>query len=360
MPSVIDLPRAANTAPTTQPGRLVSPSRVDPSQQPFTFEQELELFGSWSSEQIWVPPKDSASQLAESMLAKFGCLASKEQCWEATIEEHQENFTQVREIDIHKASIRLPKGKLFVSVLEKERFNEIEDHVPKCVQTRLDEFLNGPGREPGVRVYYLKPLCVEVEDKLIFTERADVLAAIEKIKDEVFADYRRGYMFYRPRRAMLKMLDLSLSLPRYVLKAALERRQKAVDAYQAQLEFKRRKTALRAAKLHRRLRTDGCTFDDMLDLTNELERTDVIEQYAAEKELSNAAKKRLLKTAIGALPWFVALSITASYLASLSIPIGAPLVVCDPAFVAEMPGAPGKLLKIGHFDEVAGVTHVEI
>jgi len=37
-----------------------------------------------------------------------------------------------------------------------------------------------------------------------------------------------------------------------------------------------------------------------------------------------------------------------------------PLVMCDPAFVAEMPGEPGVLLKIGHFDEVAGVTHVEI
>ena len=37
-----------------------------------------------------------------------------------------------------------------------------------------------------------------------------------------------------------------------------------------------------------------------------------------------------------------------------------PVVVCDPAFVAEMPGARGVLLKIGHFDEVGGVTHVEI
>ena len=37
-----------------------------------------------------------------------------------------------------------------------------------------------------------------------------------------------------------------------------------------------------------------------------------------------------------------------------------PIVVCDPAFVAEMPGSRGVVLKIGHFDEVAGVTHVEI
>jgi hypothetical protein len=37
-----------------------------------------------------------------------------------------------------------------------------------------------------------------------------------------------------------------------------------------------------------------------------------------------------------------------------------PIIVCDPAFVAEMPGSGGAVLKIGHFDEVAGVTHVEI
>jgi hypothetical protein len=35
-------------------------------------------------------------------------------------------------------------------------------------------------------------------------------------------------------------------------------------------------------------------------------------------------------------------------------------MVCDPAFVAELPEKPGVLLKIGHFDEVGGVTHVEI
>jgi hypothetical protein len=35
------------------------------------------------------------------------------------------------------------------------------------------------------------------------------------------------------------------------------------------------------------------------------------------------------------------------------------VLVCDPAFVAEMPGS-RVVLKIGHFDEVAGVTHVEI
>ena len=37
-----------------------------------------------------------------------------------------------------------------------------------------------------------------------------------------------------------------------------------------------------------------------------------------------------------------------------------PLVVCDPAFVAEMPGTRGVVLKIGHFYDVGGITHVEI
>jgi hypothetical protein len=37
-----------------------------------------------------------------------------------------------------------------------------------------------------------------------------------------------------------------------------------------------------------------------------------------------------------------------------------PIVACDPAFVAELPGSNGVVLKIGHFDEVGGVNHVEI
>jgi hypothetical protein len=37
-----------------------------------------------------------------------------------------------------------------------------------------------------------------------------------------------------------------------------------------------------------------------------------------------------------------------------------PIVVRDPSFVAEMPGSRGVVVKIGHFDEVDGVTHVEI
>ena len=36
------------------------------------------------------------------------------------------------------------------------------------------------------------------------------------------------------------------------------------------------------------------------------------------------------------------------------------IVLFRAVFVAEMPGSRGVVLKIGHFDEVAGITHVEI
>ncbi len=143
-----------------------------------------------------------------------------------------------------------------------------------------------------------------------------------------------------------------------------QRKQKAVDAYQARLEFNRRKGALRACNLHRRLRTDGCTFDEMLALTNPPERDDVIEQFGIEQKLSKAQRDRLKMSAIQTIPWFVALSIgfsyATAYAASIVVTVAPPLMVCDPAFVAEMPGMPGVLLRIGHFDEVRGVTHIEI
>ena len=61
------------------------------------------------------------------------------------------------------------------------------------------------------------------------------------------------------------------------------------------------------------------------------------------------------------MPWFVALSLTVSFLSSTAAYLaGPPIIVCDPAFVAEMPGSGGTVLKIGHFDEVGGVMHVEI
>jgi hypothetical protein len=42
------------------------------------------------------------------------------------------------------------------------------------------------------------------------------------------------------------------------------------------------------------------------------------------------------------------------------VPGGPPIFVCDPAFVAEMPSTGRVIMKIGHFDEVGGITYVEI
>lgn len=49
-----------------------------------------------------------------------------------------------------------------------------------------------------------------------------------------------------------------------------------------------------------------------------------------------------------------------SWISEIAFPMLSPIFVCDPAFVAEMPGSRGVLLKIGHFDQVGGVTHVEL
>jgi hypothetical protein len=229
------------------------------------------------------------------------------------------------------------------------------------VQTRLEEFLNGPNMKRGAKVYYLKPLSIDTGDELILTTREDLTAAITKIQEEVFGEYRRRARYRRPVEAMVAAANLGLAIPRAVVNYAVGRRQKSIDAYHAQLEFKRRKLAFDAARTHRKRRTDGCTFDEMLALTSPLKRTDVIEQYCIEQELSRAKRAQLLRMAAGSVPWFVALSLTVSYISTLTMVVAVPpIVVCDPAFVAEMPGSRGVVLKIGHFDEVAGVTHVEI
>lgn len=337
----------------------VMPSKVSSSSKPFTLAQELKRFGRWTESPIWVPPKDSSSEMAESMLRLSGLRTPKQERWQAVVESHRDSFTQVREIELEKASIRLPKGKLFVSVTEQKHFDRITDAVPACVQTRLEEFLEGPGKQRGVKVSYLKPLCVEVGDQLHFTSRAGVLAAIEKIQNEVFTEYDRRYLGYQVNRVFRGLVDSSLALPRTFINFAVQRRQRAIDAYQAKLEFKRRKIALRAARTHKKCRTDGCTFDQMLALTNPLQREDVIRQYSAENELSRAKQKRLLLLAAGQLPWFAALSMGLSYISTITLAIAPPVAVCDPAFVAEFPDAPGVLMNIGHFDEIAGVRHVE-
>lgn len=345
--------------------KQVRPS-ISAESQPFNLDQELTPFGTWTSDPIWVPPKDASAELAKSMLNRFGVFASKDKCWAALAEAHRSQFTQVREIELTKASIRLPQARLFVAVTEQKQFDDIEDPIPNCVRTRLEEFLAGPGKQRGVKVYYLKPLCVEVDDDLIFTTHDELNAAIAKIQAEVFAEYRRGYLADRTKKWTAAALDASLALPRATVKYVFQRKQREIAAYHAKLEYNRRKTALRAARMHQKLRTDGCTFDDMLALTNAPQREDVIEQYVKEKELSPRQRQMLLMASAAAvtLPWFITLSVTAYYLATAaataSMVAAPPVVVCDPAFVAEMPGSNGVVLKIGHFDEVRGVTHVEI
>jgi hypothetical protein len=348
---------------TVSKATRVAPTKV-PFDSPYTLEQELEPFGTWVGESVWVPPRDASSEFAKSMLDRHGLLASKCECWSGVVEEHREAFQQIREIDLRQASIRLPKGKLFVSVTEEDRFDEIKDVIPDCVKTRLEEFMRGPGKRAGAKVYYLKPLCVEVGDELIFTTRESVQAAISLVQGEVFSAYRRMYLWHRPIRSLLRGVDTGLSLPRKIITDYHQRKQKAIDAYQARLEFSRRKLALRACNQYRRLRTSGCTFEEMLSLTNPLERDDVIEQFGIEQQLSESERRRLKMAALQTLPWFVALSLGISYAtsvaASVALTVAPPLLVCDPAFVAEMPGSGGVVLKIGHFDEIAGITHIEI
>ena len=312
-------------------------------------------------ETIWVPPKDSSETMAETMLRESRPFASKEERWASVVKKHRSDFTQVHEFDLFQASIRLPKGKFFVTVTEQKDFDKITDPIPNCVQTRLDEFLNGPGKKRGAKVYYLKPLCIDMGDELILTTREDLAAAITKIQDEVFAEYRRLALYRRPLQAMVAAANHGLAISRGVINYAMQRRQESIDAYHARLEFKRRKLALGAARTYRKSRSDRCTFDEMLELTNPLKRTDVIEQYCIEQELSRAKRAQLLRMAAGTMPWFVALSLTVSYVSTLALVVATPpIAVCDPAFVAEMPGSRGVVLKIGHFDEIAGITHVEI
>ena len=357
MPKTIERP-----ATQSRTSRRVSPSVVDPTTvKPFTLEQELKPFGAWVGDPIWVPPKDSSETMAETMLRESRPFTSKEERWASVVEKHRSDFTQVREFDLFQASIRLPKGKFFVAVTEQKDFDKITDRIPNCVQTRLDEFLNGPGKKPGAKVYYLKPLCIDMGDELMLTTRDDLAAAITRIQEEVFAEYRRLALYRRPLHAMVAAANAGLAILQRAVNHATQRKLESIDAYHARLEFKRRKLALGAARTYRKSRTEGCTFDEMLELTNPLKRTDVIEQYCIEQELSRAKRAQLLRIAAGTLPWFVALSITVSCVSTLALVLATPpVVVCDPVFVAEMPGSRGVLLKIGHFDEVAGIMHVEI
>lgn len=357
MPRTID-----RAALESSPVHRVAPSICDPATaEPFTLEQELKPFGAWVGKPIWVPPKDASKALADTMLRESRAFTSQDNRWAAVVKKHRNDFTQVREFDLFQASIRLPQGRFFVTVTEQKDFDKITDQIPACVQTRLDEFLSGPAMQQGAKVYYLKPLCVEVEDELVLTTGEDLSAAIAKVQAEVFAEYRRMALYRRPVGAMLAAANLGLALPRAVVKYAVARKQAAINELEAHLEFERRKLALRTARAYSKRRSDSCTFDEVLKLTNPIKRTDVIHQYCTEQELSAAKRAQLLRLAAGTVPWFVALSLTASFLTSIAVAVSTPpVVVCDPAFVAELPGSRGIVLKIGHFDEVGGVTHVEI
>ncbi|TWT77603.1 hypothetical protein Pla123a_13990 [Posidoniimonas polymericola] len=358
MPKTIALP-SHRTAEQGQ--QRVRPSAVPP--QPFTLDQELEVFGNWVSDPIWVPPKNASRAMADTILRETRPFTPHDKQWDAVFRSHRDQFTQVREIDLPRASIRLPKGRFFVEITEQKSFDQITDEIPACVQTRLDEFLAGPGRKRGVKVSYLKPLCVESCDHLILTTRDDLQRAIDKIQDEVFAEYRGIVAIGRTMQAAAAVGDALLAAPKAVINYARKRKQRVLDAYHARLEFQRRKTALRAARTYEKCRTDGCTFDEMLSLTCPLEREAVIRQYCIDQEVSHTTRDQLLSMAGGVPPWFVAFSfggmMGGGFAAGL-IPWVPPMLVCDPAFVAEMPDRPGELLKIGHFDEVDGVTHVEI
>jgi hypothetical protein len=313
-----------------------------------------------------VPPQDENKALAETMLRETRPFTAADKRWDAVVKQHRGDFTQVREIDLYEASIRLPQGRFYVTVTEQKNFDKITDTIPACVQTRLDEFLASPAMEQGAKVYYLKPLCVEVGDELILTTGEDLQAAIRKVQDEVFAEYKRLARYRRPLQALMAAVDLVLAPPRALMKYAVARKKRVIDAMQAHLEFERRKLALRTAKAYSQMRSEGCTFNDVLKLTSSPNAADVVDQYCIEQELSAAKRAQLMSIAAGSLPWFVALSVTSAFIGGVIgqiIAISAatpPVMVCDPVFVAEMPGSGGVLLKIGHFDEVAGVTHVEL
>ena len=328
--------------------------------QPHTPTQDLEHFGSWVSEPIWVPPNDSSKELANAVLNQFGPLASKKKCWDAVTAQHRDKFTQVREFELPKASIRLPQGRLFVTVTERENFDSIEDEVPACVQSRLDEFLTGPGKKRRVKVDYLKRLCIEVNDELIFTTSEELNAAIAQVQDAVFAEYRRRYLSHRLRHMAVGAVDAALAVPRAIIQFALNRKKREIAAYHAKLEFERRRRAMEAVRLHNGYRNDKCTFSEIIGLTEAPSREAVIEHYVEEQELGRLDRQMFLIASAKQLPWFATLSLVALKLADYVLTGVSSVAVCDPAFVAEMPGSNGRLLKIGHFDEVGGVMHVEI
>lgn len=341
----------------------VRPSPV--SSEPFSLDQELTLFGRWTSEPILVPPRDCSRELADSMLQHSSPREPFEKRWKDLAQRLPKQFAQVREIDIAQDSIRLPKGRLYVTVTEKKDFDTITDVVPACVQTRLEEFLAGPGQRPGVRVYYLKPLCIEDENRLIFTTAAELQEAIAAIQAQVLQQCRRRMVPHYLMKYVRGLIDGCTAPPQKALKYFWERKKRAIDVYQMKMEFERRKTVMEALQIRKQCRTDDCSFEEFLSVTRAANRNEVVWRFALERQMNARQFKNLVFSSTEvALPWFITLSCSISAAASLAAQLGAllapPVLVCDPVFVAELPEARGQLLKIGHFDEIDGVMHVEI
>ena len=235
--------------PATQPRatRRVSPSVVDPATaEPFTLEQELQPFGAWVGEPIWVPPKDESKTMAETMYQESRPFTSKEKRWASVVNKHRNDFTQVREFDLFQASIRLPQGKFFVTVTEQKDFDKITDTIPNCVQTRLEEFLSGPAHEAR-REGLLPEAALHRNGRRADPHhpRRPLRRNHQDPRGSLSASIARLALYRRPLQAMVAAANLGLALPRGLVKYAVERRQKPIDAYHAHLEFKRQKARLR-------------------------------------------------------------------------------------------------------------------
>ena len=98
----------------------------------------------------------------------------------------------------------------------------------------------------------------------------------------------------------------------------------------------------------------------MLALTHTPSRERVIQQYCEQQNKSDMDRKMFMIMSAASLPWFAGMSLAILQAVTVSMTAAATIGAVDPVFVAEMPGKRGELLKIGHFDEVDGVMHVEI
>lgn len=329
----------------------------DPATGPHHPDQELEVFCKWSSQSIYVPPKDGSKEIAKEMLSKSKLLTKRDELWKNANRKFRDQFTHVREIELRRASIRLPKGRVFVTVTDEKDFGQIEDPIPDCVKTRLEEFQSRIGDDSGIKIYYLKPLCVEVGNELIFTTQEQLDSTMAELRAETMAEFRKLLPAHVAKQLVTVLPKLLLGAPRKLLSAFFGRKKQFIESYQARLEFERRKRAWEAKQFRKSYRTDPCEYTEILDLTDPPRTEDVLAHYAEEKKLSLMTHQIYLIAIAASLPWFL----TAVALAN-AVAVGTvtTVAVVDPVFVAEFPGSRGQLLKIGHFDEIDGVMHVEV